>query len=232
MKKLNKPVAVKKTNKKTLSKNEREKIIQIVIQVCSELFPNPKTELEYSHEYELLFAVILSAQTTDVQVNKVTRKLFNQYPTLASYAQTTICKLEQVLSSINYYKSKARHIQATAKKLINIYQGDVPQELQELMSLPGVGRKTANVVQRELFDTGEGIAVDTHVIRLTNKLGLTKHKEPLKIEQDLLKLVTPEERGLISIYLILYGRRYWKANQKDSGSLSQELLNQGITHLS
>lgn len=203
-----------------ISQQEKKIRVAKILETLKQVFPNPKTELYFTHDYELLFAVIMSAQTTDVQVNKVTQSLFKKYPTLESYLQTDPQKFEQEIASIGFYRNKAKNVLAAAKKLQEEFGGKVPRTIAELITIPGAARKTANVVQRELFHTNEGIAVDTHVIRLSNQLGLTTSQDPKKIEQDLMKITPQEEWGNISILLILYGRYYWKARQKDTGPLS------------
>lgn len=208
-----------------LRQNHKHKLqkVTLILATLKQLFPNPKTELNYTHDYELLFAVIMSAQTTDTQVNKVTDKLFKKYQGLAAFIESDPVELEKDISSIGLYKNKAKNLRLAAQKLVTEFEGRVPRSISDLSSLPGAGRKTANVVQRELFGESEGIAVDTHVLRLAKQLGLTKHTDPKKVEQDLMKTTPREDWGMISIGLILYGRRYWRARQEDAGPLSQIL---------
>jgi endonuclease III len=203
-------------------KAKKERVL-LILDTLKKVFPNPVTELDFSKDYELLFAVIMSAQTTDVQVNKMTAKLYKKYPTLQSYIDADLAEFTQDISSIGLYKNKAKNVLAAAKMLVIDFGGKVPREFDKLILIPGAARKTANVVQRELFGISDGIAVDTHVMRLSRQLGLTNHDEATKIEQDLMKITPMEEFGNISILLILYGRRFWKARQEDQGVLSQTL---------
>lgn len=168
----------------------------------------------YERQYEFLFAVILSAQSTDKQVNKVTVDLFNKYKRIEDYFLADPSEFMKDISSIGLYKSKGKNIMATARLLKENYGGKVPNSMGELTSLPGVGRKTANVVMSELFGESEGIAVDTHVRRLSKLYGLTTHDSPEKIEQDLMDIIPKEEWNTFSLRLVQYGRDYCKANCK------------------
>ena len=170
----------------------------------------PKTELVYKNTFELLIAVILSAQTTDIQVNRVTAKLFKIAPDPLKLSKLSRNKIESLINSIGLYKNKAKNIQLTSSKLITEYNGEVPQSRKELESLPGVGRKTANVVLNTVFDQPV-IAVDTHIFRLANRINLAKGKTPLEVEKKLTRL-TPTE-FLIDAHhlLILHGRYVCKA---------------------
>ena len=170
----------------------------------------PKTELVYKNTFELLIAVILSAQTTDIQVNRVTAKLFKIAPDPLKLSRLSLNKIESLINSIGLYKNKAKNIQLTSSILITEYNGEVPQSRKELESLPGVGRKTANVVLNTVFDQPV-IAVDTHIFRLANRINLAKGKTPLEVEKKLTRL-TPTE-FLIDAHhlLILHGRYVCKA---------------------
>lgn len=199
---------------------ERARLIDVYL---NDLFPNPKCELNFNKPYELLFAVIMSAQTTDKQVNKVTEKLFVKYTELQDYIDADIDELMQDISSIGLYRGKARNIQKTASLLLGKYNGVIPRTVAEIIEFPGAARKTANVVLWELYRLAEGIAVDTHVKRLSKQLKLTKHDDVIKIERDLMKLFAKEEWGDVSHRFILYGRYYWPARQQDTGKLSSIL---------
>ena len=170
----------------------------------------PKTELVYKNTFELLIAVILSAQTTDIQVNRVTEKLFKIAPNPLKLSKLSLDKIESLINSIGLYKNKAKNIQLTSSILITEYNGEIPQSRKELESLPGVGRKTANVVLNTLFNQPV-IAVDTHIFRLANRINLAKGKTPLEVEKKLTRL-TPTE-FLIDAHhlLILHGRYVCKA---------------------
>lgn len=197
---------------------------QLIHDHLKELFPEPKCELTFNKPYELLFAVIMSAQTTDKQVNKVTQELFKKYTTLQNYIDVDISELENDISSIGLYRGKAKNIQKTAGLLQEKYNGEIPRTVAEITTFPGAARKTANVVLWELYRIAEGIAVDTHVKRLSKQLKLTKHDDVKKIEQDLMKLFPQSEWGDVSHRLILYGRYYWPARKEDTGSLSKIAL--------
>ena len=177
----------------------------------------PKTELIYKNSFELLIAVILSAQTTDVQVNRVTKKLFKIAPDPGSLSELSLEKIESLINSIGLYKNKAKNIQHTSKLLITKYNSNVPQSRKELETLPGVGRKTANVILNTIFNQPV-IAVDTHIFRLANRINLAKGKNPLEVETKLTRF-TPDE-FLIDAHhlLILHGRYVCKAQKPDCSS--------------
>ena len=178
------------------------------------LYPIIKSPLVHTYEYEFLFAVIMSAQTTDKQVNKVTAELFKKYPTLASFASATAEELQKDISSLTLYKTKAKNIIAAAQKVVSTFMGEVPRTIAELTTLPGVGRKSANVVMSELWHTPEGVAVDTHVLRLSQKYGLSTHTEPLGVEKDLMTLIPKDEWDTFPLRLIQYGREHCPARCK------------------
>jgi endonuclease-3 len=177
----------------------------------------PKTELIYKNSFELLIAVILSAQTTDIQVNRVTKKLFKIAPDPGSLSELSLDKIESLINSIGLYKNKAKNIQQTSKLLITKYNSNVPQSRKELETLPGVGRKTANVILNTIFNQPV-IAVDTHIFRLANRINLAKGKTPLEVETKLTRF-TPDE-FLIDAHhlLILHGRYVCKAQKPDCSS--------------
>ena len=177
----------------------------------------PKTELIYKNSFELLIAVILSAQTTDIQVNRVTKKLFKIAPDPGSLSELSLDKIESLINSIGLYKNKAKNIQHTSKLLIIKYNSNVPQSRKELETLPGVGRKTANVILNTIFNQPV-IAVDTHIFRLANRINLAKGKTPLEVEKKLTRF-TPDA-FLIDAHhlLILHGRYVCKAQKPDCSS--------------
>ena len=177
----------------------------------------PKTELIYKNSFELLIAVILSAQTTDIQVNRVTKKLFKIAPDPGSLSELSLDKIESLINSIGLYKNKAKNIQHTSKLLITKYNSNVPQSRKELETLPGVGRKTANVILNTIFNQPV-IAVDTHIFRLANRINLAKGKTPLEVETKLTRF-TPDE-FLVDAHhlLILHGRYVCKAQKPDCSS--------------
>jgi len=178
-------------------------------------YPDAHCELNHSNPLELLVATILSAQCTDKRVNVVTAGLFKKYRTAADYAKANPAELEQDIRTTGFYRNKAKNIQACCRKLVERHDGRVPQTMEELTHLDGVGRKTANVVLGNAFGRHEGIVVDTHVTRLSYRLGLTRQNDPEKIEQELMKLVPRELRTLFSHWLIWHGRRRCHARSPD-----------------
>jgi endonuclease III len=189
--------------------------ISEVISRLKDEYPDARTELNWENPLELLVATMLSAQTTDVRVNMVTEKLFEKYRTAAEYAGADPAELEADIRPTGFYRNKARSLQGMARALLDEHGGEVPRTMAGLVSLPGVGRKTANVVLGNAFDVDEGVVVDTHVRRVSRRLGLTAENDPEKIEQDLLGVVPEVERTLFSHLLILHGRRVCKARKPD-----------------
>lgn len=181
--------------------------------LLKEEYPEAKPSLNYSNPLELLVATVLSAQSTDVQINKVTEKLFEKYRTAEDYASANLRELENDLYSTGFYKTKAKNIKTAAQIIVEKYNGEVPKTMEELISLPGVGRKTANIVLARAFGIIEGIAVDTHVKRVSRRLGLTKNHDPEKIEKDLLSLARKEDLDSISMTLIYHGRKICQARK-------------------
>lgn len=179
------------------------------------MFPKAQMILKYSNNWELLVAVALSAQCTDIQVNKVTEKLFKKYPRLGDYIVADLKEFEQDIFSTGFYRNKAKNILAAAHYIHDVHGGMIPRSVEELVLVPGVGKKTANVVLGNAYGIVEGIAVDTHVKRLAIKYGLTKASDPLKIEQDLMKLLPQEEWFMFTYRLIDYGRAYCVARNHD-----------------
>ena len=193
---------------------KRRKVIKI-IEVLKKLFPKTATSLHYSNNFELLTSVILSAQCTDKMVNKVTEKLFKKYRNLADYVAADQKEFEQDIRSTGFYRNKARNVLDSAKIIKEKYSGSVPDTMKDLLSLPGVARKTANIVLYQGYGKTEGIAVDTHVRRLSRLLGLTSQQDPVKIEEDLMEIVPKKEWANFSLRFIDYGRAYCKATKHD-----------------
>jgi endonuclease III len=179
------------------------------------LYPDAHCELDFSNPLDLLIATMLSAQCTDVQVNKVTPALFRKYGDARAYAGADPAELEHDLRAIGLYRAKAKNIRAACALLVEKHGGKVPRTMEELVSLPGVGRKTANVVLGNAFDINVGVVVDTHVARLSARLGLTSQTDPKKIEPVLMKLVPQNDWTLFSHWLIFHGRRICKALNPD-----------------
>ena len=169
-------------------------------------FPEARCELDHRNAFELLAATILSAQCTDARVNMVTPALFAEFPTPDDLANADVSRVEQLVKSTGFYASKAKNLIGMARALIERFDGEVPRDLDDLVTLPGVGRKTGNVVRSVAFDL-PGLPVDTHVGRLSRRLGLTTQEDPVKVELELNKFLAPEEWGRFSLRLILHGRR-------------------------
>ncbi len=205
--------------------NIKQQKASTIIKVLKKLFPDAGMILTYSNNWELLVAVMLSAQCTDVQVNKVTAKLFQKYKTLEDYIIATPEEFQKDIFSTGFYKNKTKNVLAAARKIKYEFGGEVPRTMTELLSLPGVARKTANVVLGNAFQVYEGIAVDTHVGRLAQKIGLTKHSDPNKIEQDLIKIVPQKEWFHFTYLLIEYGRKYCIARKHDHDKCPLTSLN-------
>lgn len=188
--------------------------IEEICRIFSETIKFPKSELKSFSDYSFLMAVVMSAQTTDVQVNKVTDKLFKKYKTIDDFLNLGEENLAKEISSIGLYRNKAKNLIGLLKILKEKYNGRVPNSREALESLPGVGRKSANVVLNELFNQPT-IAVDTHVLRLTNIMGISKSSNPLQVEKDLEKVIPEKYKGNISNYLVLHGRYVCKARKPD-----------------
>ena len=178
-------------------------------------YPDAHCELNYSNPLELLVATILSAQCTDKRVNLVTAELFKKYRSAADYAKADPAILEQDIKTTGFFRNKTKNIQACCRKLVEQHGGQVPQSMEELTHLDGVGRKTANVVLGNAFGCQEGIVVDTHVARLSKRLGLSRQKDPEKIERELMRFVPPKLWTLFSHWLIWHGRRRCDARHPD-----------------
>ena len=179
----------------------------LVYERLAALYPEAECELNFTSPLELLIATILSAQCTDVRVNQVTTALFRKYRAPGDYLAVPQEELEGDIHSTGFFRNKAKNIRGACERIIEAYGGQVPDTMEELLTLPGVARKTANVVLGNIFNKAEGIAVDTHVTRLSGLLQLTEHTDPVKIERDLMAMFPQEQWTLISHLLILHGRR-------------------------
>lgn len=188
------------------------------------LYPTPRTPLNYSNPWELYVAVALSAQQTDVGVNKVTENLFKKYKNLEDYKKASFEEFDNNIKSINFHKGKAKAILEAAKIVSEKYEGQLPKTMEELIKLPFIGRKTANVILQEAFGIHEGVVVDTHVKRLTNLFGLTSHSDPVKIEKDLMEIVPKDDWRHFGLALIYYGREYCKASCKHTNCPLREYI--------
>ncbi|OGH21291.1 MAG: endonuclease III [Candidatus Levybacteria bacterium RIFCSPLOWO2_01_FULL_38_13] len=194
-----------------MKKSRRQKALKIVKEL-KKLFPTSKTALVYSTPFELLVAVILSARNTDKKVNEITKKLFEKYETVDDFKNANIRGLEKDLSQLGLFRQKAKFIKETAKIISENYSGEIPKRMDELIKLPGVGRKTANIILGNIYGIVEGIAVDTHVTRLSKLFGLTKNSDPNKIEKDLMEIIPKEEWFDFTNRMIAYGRLYCPAH--------------------
>ncbi len=192
----------------------RERVAQL-IEVLPEVYPGARCELDYKNPLELLIATILSAQCTDKRVNMVTPGLFRKYRTAKDYAKVPPAALEKAIRSTGFFRNKTKSIRAATSTIAQKFGGRVPDSMEALRELPGVGRKTANVVLGNAFGKNEGVVVDTHVARLSKRLGLTKENNPEKIERDLMKLVPREHWTNWSHWLIWHGRRRCFARKPD-----------------
>jgi len=192
----------------------RERVARLV-EALPKVYAGAHCELDYRNPLELFIATILSAQCTDKRVNMVTPALFKKYRTAKDYANAVSTELENAIRSTGFYRNKAKSIRAATSTIARKFGGKVPDSMEELRELPGVGRKTANVVLGNAFGKNEGIVVDTHVMRLSQRLGLTKQKDPEKIERDLMKLVPREHWTDWSHWLIWHGRRRCYARKPD-----------------
>jgi endonuclease III len=187
-------------------------------------YPDAVCSLDFSSPSELLVATILSAQCTDVRVNQVTKMLFRKYPTAAHYARVALAELEQDIQPTGFFRNKAKNIQNCCKTLLEKCEGQVPKEMDKLVELPGVGRKTANVVLGTAFGIAVGIVVDTHVTRIARRLGLTTEKDAVKIERDLMDQFAAKEWIALSHRLIQHGRRCCTARKPNCGQCPLESL--------
>ena len=186
--------------------------IAIIRKILKATFPNVKTQLRYRSPFELLVATILSAQCTDKQVNSVTKDLFNKLKTPKDFSHASTETIEKLIRPTGFFRNKTKNIRKCSASLIEKYKGDVPQTLDELVKLPGVGRKTANVVLGAAFGI-PGIVVDTHVARISKRLGFTENHDPVKIEFDLMKIIPKNEWNDFCLQLIYFGRGFCKARK-------------------
>lgn len=190
-----------------------QKNIGEILALLKKEYPNAKIALNFSNPLEILVATVLSAQCTDERVNMVTKSLFKKYRKVQDYTKANLKTFEQEIRSTGFYHNKAKNIISAAQKIVNDFGGKMPSSMDELLQLPGVARKTANIVLFNGFGKVEGIAVDTHVRRLSQRLGLSKNEDPDKIEQDLMKLLDRKEWGKFSYLLIDHGRKICDAKK-------------------
>ena len=203
--------------------NRKEKAEKIGA-LLKKLFPNPKIALNYNSDFNLLVAVILSAQTTDKKVNEVTPEIFKSFKTAADYSKLNQVGFEPYIKSIGLYRGKAKNILASAAIIDEKFGGKIPKTMKEMVDLPGVGRKTANVVLSLIYGINEGVAVDTHVRRLAQLWGLSQNSNPDKIERDLMEIIPKNEWRDFTLMTINYGRRYCPANCKHKDCPLREFI--------
>ena len=189
-----------------MATKKQERALDIVSRL-KRMYPKAKITLDYTNPFELLIATMLSAQSTDARVNIVTKSLFRKYPDAQAFANATQPEMERDVRQTGFFRNKAKAVIAASKVLVEKHAGEVPQTMEELTALPGVGRKTANVVLGNAFNKAAGIVVDTHVARVSGRLGLTSHNDAEKIEQDLMKLIPQKEWTVFSHRLIQHGRQ-------------------------
>ncbi len=195
------------------SPTERRARAHEIVARLREMYPDARCSLDYDTPLQLLVATILSAQCTDERVNIVTRQLFQKYRTVEDYARVPQEELEQDIRSTGFYRNKAKAIRQAAQLLLDEFGGEVPRTMEELVRLPGVARKTANVILGNCWGIASGIVVDTHVARLSRRLGLTEHQDPEKIERDLMELIPQQEWIFLGHALIYHGRRVCEARK-------------------
>lgn len=194
-------------------KRHTKEYAQNIIEKLKTMYPTAHCELNYSNPFELVVATVLSAQCTDVRVNMVTEKLFKKYTSPEAFATVNILELEQDVKSTGFYRNKAKNIQGLSRIILMEHNGEVPDDMENLVNLPGVGRKTANVVLWNAFGKNEGVVVDTHVKRISKRLGITKHDNVEKIEKDLIKKIPQDDWGITSHLMIFHGRRVCNARK-------------------
>lgn len=195
-------------------KSEKDRIREI-IQILHKAYPRSRTALRFETPLQILVATILSAQCTDERVNKITPSLFKKYRTPADFASADQTILEEEIKSTGFFRNKAKNIIGSSKKIVEEFGGAMPENMEDLLTLPGVARKTANIVLSSAFKKAEGIAVDTHVKRLSQRLGLSKEKDPSKIERDLMGIVPKEEWIDFNYILVNHGRKICQARKPD-----------------
>jgi len=189
---------------------KKKEIAELAVAELKKLYPDASCTLDYDEPYQLMFAARLAAQCTDARVNIVTKTLFKKYPTLQAFADADLAELEQDVKPCGFYHTKAKSLKEMAGQLINDFGGEVPDTMEQLLTLSGIGRKTANLMLGDVFGK-PAMVTDTHCIRITGRLGLTANKEPAKVEKDLVKLIPPEESSDFCHRTVEFGRDICKA---------------------
>lgn len=199
------------------SRKARRELARALSPRLAQLYPSLRISLDWTSPLELVVATVLSAQCTDERVNEVTATLFPAYPDARAYAEAPLEELEEAVRPTGFFRNKARHIQGLARRILEEYGGDVPSTMEELLTLPGVARKTANVVLSNAFGTHDGVVVDTHVKRVAHRLGLTDVTDPAKVERDLMEILPRDEWHAFPWRLILHGRAVCAARRPRCG---------------
>ena len=189
-------------------KKVRTERVKDLYKVLKREFPNSKLALKYRNQWQLMVAVQLSAQSTDKKVNEILPSVFKRYSTVQDFADADLAELQKSISSVLYYRNKGKNIKAAAQKVTADFNGRLPKTMKEMLTLPGVARKTANVLLGTLFDVTEGIVVDTHVIRFSRRFDLTDHKDAVKIERDLMEILPKKDWYEFTYRVVDYGRKY------------------------
>lgn len=208
-----KKAPLKTANKKPLRGDLAPDRVTAILKGLDEAYPEVECALKHSSPWELLVATILSAQCTDVRVNMVTPELFRRFPTPQAMAKATLPQLEALIRTTGFFRNKAKSIQGAARKIISDFNGQVPQTLAELITIPGAARKTANVVLGVCFGKAEGVVVDTHVLRISRRLGLAKSETPEKVEQELMQIIPKDRWIAFSHQIIHHGRQVCDARK-------------------
>jgi endonuclease-3 len=219
-----KKAPLKTANKKPLRGDLAPDRVSAILKGLDEAYPEVECALKHSSPWELLVATILSAQCTDVRVNMVTPELFRRFPTPAAMAKATLPQLEALIRTTGFFRNKAKSIQGAARKIIADFNGQVPQTLAELITIPGAARKTANVVLGVCFSKAEGVVVDTHVLRISRRLGLAKSETPEKVEQELMQIIPRDRWIAFSHQIIHHGRQVCDARKPQCDRCNLEQL--------
>lgn len=216
--------AAAKTRKPTRAAGTNPQRVAAILAKLDEAYPNATCELNHKNAFELLIATILSAQCTDVRVNQVTETLFKKYPDAKAFTYATPSELEQEIRPTGFFRNKTKSVMGASKAIIERFGGEVPRTMEEILTLPGVARKTANVVLGTAYGIPSGIVVDTHVQRIANRLDLTRNEDPKKIEQDLMKVIPKEKWIQFSHQIIWHGRRVCQARKPKCAQCNLESL--------
>jgi endonuclease III len=219
-----KPSKPAKAAKPALAAGTDPKRVAAILAKLDEAFPNATCELNHKNAFELLIATILSAQCTDVRVNQVTETLFKKYPDAKAFAYATPSELEQEIRPTGFFRNKTKSVMGASKAILENFGGEVPRTMEEILTLPGVARKTANVVLGTAYGISSGIVVDTHVQRIANRLDLTRNEDPKKIEQDLMQVIPKDKWIQFSHQIIWHGRRVCQARKPKCAECSMESL--------